>query len=443
MKIKKLPNVLALHLKRFKYQEDVQRFLKLAYRVVFPFELRLFNTVDDVPNADRMYRLWAIVVHIGAGLHHGHYVAIIKSGEKWLLFDDDTVSAIEESDIQKFYGDTPGYGSGYVLFYEAVDLDVETILPPTLQAKRKRTQSNDFRMMATKEPSSPVLPTARKNSSSQFSPPSSKHAASLVSPAPATERTDSGTTIPQLTPKHTSEGITPAGESPNPFHTPAIEKGNPFATPVSTPKNEIHSSGLGLSVSSQGAQPPLSSPRARDRSVERRQLAEQEGEQEVLREVVQPQRQSLQQPPQQSPPARMTVPPSSQQGIFPTAFAAPTPSPQSNARAATQQHYFTETLPTPKYIAPPIAAAPPLSAAPSVLPVRQHTEPLGKSSPPATLPSLPQTKSQRPVSNAAQSPSNLPLGQSSSVALPGSQQGAPAKEKEKSKWWKLGSKGKS
>jgi ubiquitin C-terminal hydrolase len=46
MKIKKLPNILALHLKRFKYQEDLQRFIKLTCRVVFPLELRLFNTVS-------------------------------------------------------------------------------------------------------------------------------------------------------------------------------------------------------------------------------------------------------------------------------------------------------------------------------------------------------------------------------------------------------------
>lgn len=65
MKIKQLPNVLALHLKRFKYQEDVQRYIKLTYRVAFPFELRLFNTVDDVSNPDRLYQLFAIVVHIG------------------------------------------------------------------------------------------------------------------------------------------------------------------------------------------------------------------------------------------------------------------------------------------------------------------------------------------------------------------------------------------
>lgn len=65
MKIKKLPNVLALHLKRFKYEESLQRHVKLTYRVVFPFELRLFNTADGMSNPDRLYELWAIVVHIG------------------------------------------------------------------------------------------------------------------------------------------------------------------------------------------------------------------------------------------------------------------------------------------------------------------------------------------------------------------------------------------
>lgn len=65
MKIKKLPNVLALHLKRFKLQPQEQKYVKLSYRVAFPLELRLFNTVDHVENPDRMYRLFAIVVHIG------------------------------------------------------------------------------------------------------------------------------------------------------------------------------------------------------------------------------------------------------------------------------------------------------------------------------------------------------------------------------------------
>jgi hypothetical protein len=48
MRIKKLPRILALHLKRFKYFEVFKQYKKLSYRVVFPFELRLLNTVKDV-----------------------------------------------------------------------------------------------------------------------------------------------------------------------------------------------------------------------------------------------------------------------------------------------------------------------------------------------------------------------------------------------------------
>lgn len=65
MKIKTLPNVLALHLKRFKYQEDLGRYIKLSYRVVFPFHLRLPNTSEQTDNPDRLYELFAFVVHIG------------------------------------------------------------------------------------------------------------------------------------------------------------------------------------------------------------------------------------------------------------------------------------------------------------------------------------------------------------------------------------------
>ncbi|KAJ7150380.1 hypothetical protein C8R46DRAFT_1179659 [Mycena filopes] len=116
MKIKKLPNVLALHLKRFKYQEDVQKYIKLAYRVAFPFELRLFNTVDDMDDADRLFNLFGIVVHIGNGPHHGHYISIIKTMGTWL------------ADIPKYFGESNS-GSAYVLYYQAVDIDLPALVP--------------------------------------------------------------------------------------------------------------------------------------------------------------------------------------------------------------------------------------------------------------------------------------------------------------------------
>ncbi|KAI9593209.1 hypothetical protein BDF19DRAFT_448916 [Syncephalis fuscata] len=123
MKIKRLPKVLALHLKRFKYQERVQRYIKLSYRVVFPMELRLFDTCDSTENPDCLYTLFAIVVHIGGGPHHGHYVCIIKSAEQWLLFDDDCVQIISEDDIPRYFGGLTQNGSGYLLFYQVADED--------------------------------------------------------------------------------------------------------------------------------------------------------------------------------------------------------------------------------------------------------------------------------------------------------------------------------
>lgn len=137
MKIKKLPNVLALHLKRFKYEESVQRFVKLGYRVVFPMQLRLFNTSDDAEDPDKLYELYGIIVHIGIGPHHGHYVAIIKVDKRWFVFDDETISVIDESDISRYFGDTPGAGSAYVLFYQAVDLDMPSLGLPDVKAMRK------------------------------------------------------------------------------------------------------------------------------------------------------------------------------------------------------------------------------------------------------------------------------------------------------------------
>lgn len=54
MRIKKLPQLLALHLKRFKYAEQISRNTKLSYRVLFPMELRLPNVVRNTYWLDTM-----------------------------------------------------------------------------------------------------------------------------------------------------------------------------------------------------------------------------------------------------------------------------------------------------------------------------------------------------------------------------------------------------
>ncbi|KAF9341804.1 hypothetical protein BGZ91_001685 [Linnemannia elongata] len=156
MKIQQLPNILSLHLKRFKYQEALQKYVKLSYRVSFPLELRLFNTVDDMEDPDRIYDLNAFVVHIGSGPHHGHYVAVVKHQDKWLLFDDETVETIDETDIHKYFGDSAQLGSGYVLFYQARDLDMSTIAP--MQWAQQQLQSS-FTLKSPIKGSLPFSPT--------------------------------------------------------------------------------------------------------------------------------------------------------------------------------------------------------------------------------------------------------------------------------------------
>ncbi|XP_047318346.1 ubiquitin carboxyl-terminal hydrolase 4-like [Impatiens glandulifera] len=121
MKIKKPPQILVIHLKRFKYIEQLGRYKKLSYRVVFPHELKLSNTVED---ADSEYSLFAVVVHVGSGPNHGHYVSLVKSHNHWLFFDDENVEMIDESAVQTFFGSTQEYSSntdhGYILFYERI-----------------------------------------------------------------------------------------------------------------------------------------------------------------------------------------------------------------------------------------------------------------------------------------------------------------------------------
>ena len=44
------------------------------YRVVFPMHLKLSNTTADAAGADASYSLFAVVVHVGSGPHHGGWV---------------------------------------------------------------------------------------------------------------------------------------------------------------------------------------------------------------------------------------------------------------------------------------------------------------------------------------------------------------------------------
>lgn len=121
MKIKKLPMILTLYLKRFKYMHQLKRYTKLSYRVVFPLKIFPFDTLKYVTNPDIIYDLFAIVLHSGNGPYEGHYIAVVKSHDFWLVFDDAIVQKIDT--IEEFYRLSSNISeSAYLFFYQSRDL---------------------------------------------------------------------------------------------------------------------------------------------------------------------------------------------------------------------------------------------------------------------------------------------------------------------------------
>lgn len=203
MKIKRLPKVLTLHLKRFKYTEDFGRLQKLFHKVVYPYHLRLFNTTDEAEDPDRLYELYAVVVHIGGGPFHGHYVAVIKTQDRgWLLFDDEMVEPVDRSYVKNFFGDKPGLATAYVLFYQ--ETTIEAIRAEQKREGQKRRASESAPGETTKAEESAELHQVRS-----VSPP--------LSPVENGEvkNLDEALTSPVLTNGHIDPPRSPVVEPPS------------------------------------------------------------------------------------------------------------------------------------------------------------------------------------------------------------------------------------
>uniref|UniRef100_A0AAR2K8D7 ubiquitinyl hydrolase 1 n=1 Tax=Pygocentrus nattereri TaxID=42514 RepID=A0AAR2K8D7_PYGNA len=129
----RLPNVLIIQLKRFSFRSFIWRD-KINDMVDFPvrnFDLSKFciGQKEDVQQPP-IYDLYAVINHYG-GMIGGHYTAYARlpndknsqrSDVGWRLFDDSTVTTVEESQVVTRYA--------YVLFYRRRNSPVER--PPRL-----------------------------------------------------------------------------------------------------------------------------------------------------------------------------------------------------------------------------------------------------------------------------------------------------------------------
>jgi len=107
------PRLLALHLKRFRWDASEKKFHKINQSVTLPMELDLREF--SITKEPLRFRLHAVVVHDGTSPRSGHYVTYARreGGDSWLLHNDSDVRAAS-SDWEELVRH-----NAYVLFYAA------------------------------------------------------------------------------------------------------------------------------------------------------------------------------------------------------------------------------------------------------------------------------------------------------------------------------------
>jgi ubiquitin carboxyl-terminal hydrolase 3 len=101
LRLRDLPDVLCLHLKRFRWTTRLHG--KVVTRITFP--LRSFDIapfcVDHTQST--VFDLASVVRHHGSGLAFGHYTAYGLNTETntWLHFDDVNVSAVSPEEVER------------------------------------------------------------------------------------------------------------------------------------------------------------------------------------------------------------------------------------------------------------------------------------------------------------------------------------------------------
>lgn len=113
--IRRLPNVLCLHIKRFRWNNFFRT--KIDQRISFPItsldmsKYVLNNGPETRRNSQtsNVYDLAAVIVHHGNGSSYGHYTSFAINNGTWLHFNDHTVKEVDSSAVAEC--------KPYILFY--------------------------------------------------------------------------------------------------------------------------------------------------------------------------------------------------------------------------------------------------------------------------------------------------------------------------------------
>ena len=215
VKLRSLPPVLTLQLKRFRFDRKTLARHKVNTTVAFPLtlDMRPFITLDDDDaDADAApisyeYELYAVLVHTG-GASFGHYYALIKDlhADEWHEFNDATVRPIKETELLRAHGDpkagTFGGTSAYMLLYRRRDgAAARPHTPPPAAAVAD----------AAAAPAAPPPPETPPSASLARDTKRLRVSSPPPAPPPAYDNADAPTTTPWTSGGPRSRGPRPTG----------------------------------------------------------------------------------------------------------------------------------------------------------------------------------------------------------------------------------------
>jgi ubiquitin C-terminal hydrolase len=172
MRFSKLPKHLIIHLKRFKYDTNLMKVVKIHDRMEFTTELEIrYQKEVSFASLDfARYSLGGMVIHDGEA-DDGHYMSYVRdrsknkleiendNNDEWYLMDDEVITRVALEDaLEDAYGDgspspdisTCNRRSAYVLIYdrleeEAVDISMNSDIENG-KAKERSVERVDTRI---------------------------------------------------------------------------------------------------------------------------------------------------------------------------------------------------------------------------------------------------------------------------------------------------------
>eukprot|EP01105_Mastigella_eilhardi_P015203 TRINITY_DN3461_c0_g1_i7.p1 TRINITY_DN3461_c0_g1~~TRINITY_DN3461_c0_g1_i7.p1 ORF type:complete len:696 (-),score=171.25 TRINITY_DN3461_c0_g1_i7:78-2165(-) len=108
-RLKTLPQILTIQLKRFQYDTVTWRRFKINKNVSYPLQLDMAPFLDDPSDmsVETRYELFSVLLHSG-GAFGGHYQAFVKdvaARNQWARFNDSQVTPLVEAEWESGFGD--------------------------------------------------------------------------------------------------------------------------------------------------------------------------------------------------------------------------------------------------------------------------------------------------------------------------------------------------